>query len=116
RQTEEHIAAGMPADQARRAALRALGRVERRKDECRDAWGVTLIDHLVRDVRQALRTLRRDVGFTVGVVAVLALGIGANVAVFSIVDGILIEPLPYTEPDRLFVVRELAPERDAVSR
>ncbi|HEX6995701.1 MAG TPA: ABC transporter permease [Gammaproteobacteria bacterium] len=116
RQIEENIASGMPADEARRAALRALGRIERRKDECRDAWGITLLDHLARDARQALRALRRDVGFTVGVLALLSLGIGANAAVFSIVDGILLEPLPYPEPERLFVVRELTPERSSDTR
>ena len=116
RQTEENIASGMSPDEARRAALRALGRIEQRKDECRDSWGIALLDHLMRDVRQALRALRRDIGFTIGVLALLSLGIGANAAVFSIVDGILLEPLPYPEPERLFVVRELTPERDSITR
>src|SRR5690606_12653747 len=80
------------------------------------SWGIALLDHLMRDVRQALRALRRDIGFTIGVLALLSLGIGANAAVFSIVDGILLEPLPYPEPDRLFVVRELTPERDGITR
>lgn len=79
----------MPEDEARRAALRALGRIELHKDECRDAWGVALLDHVVRDTRQAVRSLRRDIGFTIGVFALLSLGIGANAAVFSIVDGVL---------------------------
>jgi len=78
RQIEENIASGMSPDEARRAAMRALGRIERRKDECRDAWGISLLDNLVRDTRQALRALRRDIGFTVGVLALLSLGIGAN--------------------------------------
>jgi predicted permease len=116
RQTEENIASGMPEAEARRAALRALGRIELHKDECRDAWGVALLDHVVRDTRQAVRSLRRDIGFTIGVFALLSLGIGANAAVFSIVDGVLLEPLPYPEPERLFVVRELTPERDAITR
>src|SRR5690606_41602894 len=105
RQTEENIASGMSPDEARRAALRALGRIERRKDECRDAWGIALLDHLVRDTRQALRALRRDIGFTVGVLALLSLGIGANAAVFSTVDGILLEPLPFPESVRLVVIQ-----------
>ncbi len=116
RQIEENIASGMSPDEARRAAMRALGRIERRKDECRDAWGISLLDNLVRDTRQALRALRRDIGFTVGVLALLSLGIGANAAVFSIVDGILLEPLPYPEPERLFVIRELTPERGSATR
>jgi len=115
RQTEAYIASGMPPDEARRAALRELGRVERRKDECRDAWGVALLDDLVRETWQALRTLRRDLGFTVGVLALLSLGIGANAAVFSIVDAVLLEPLPYREPERLFVVRERVSHRDGAT-
>lgn len=115
-QIEENIASGMSADAARRAALRALGRIERRKDECRDAWGITLLDNLALDTRQSLRALRRDIRFTIGVLALLSIGIGANAAVFSIVDGILLEPLPYPEPERLVVVRELTPERDGNTR
>jgi predicted permease len=110
RQVEEHMARGMTAEQARKAAKRGLGNVETRKEECRDSWIVAPLDRLARDTRLACRTLGRDVGFTIGVLLLLALGIGANVAMFSIVDSILLEPLPYREPDRLVVVREGVPD------
>jgi predicted permease len=116
RQTEAGIAAGMSADEARRAALRAFGKVETRKEYCRDHWVVATIDRLTRDLRHALRTLGRERSFTIGVLLLLALGIGANVAVFSIVDGVLLEPLRYQEPDRLMVIREKIPQRDESSR
>jgi putative ABC transport system permease protein len=104
-------AAGMTEDEAYRAARRAFGNVEARKEFCRDRWVVAVIDRLRRDVRHAVRTLGRDSGFSIGVVAMLALGIGANVAVFSLVDGVLLQPLPYKQPDRLMIVRESIPER-----
>lgn len=116
RQVEQNIARGMSARDARLEARRALGGVERRKNECRDFWGTALADHLARDTKQALRTLSRDVGFTTGVVMLLALGIGANVAVYSIVESILLNPLPYRDSDRLFIVRERIPERDETTR
>ncbi|HUF73299.1 MAG TPA: ABC transporter permease [Gammaproteobacteria bacterium] len=111
-QVRLNVAAGMPEDDARRAARRAFGNVEARKEYCRDHWVVATIDRLGRDLRHAQRTLGRELSFTIGVLLLLALGIGANVAVFSIVDGVLLEPLPYDEPDRLMIVREKIPQLD----
>lgn len=116
RQAELHIENGLPEDEAWRLARQPFGNIEARKEYCRDSWVVAAVDRLGRDIRHATRTLRRDWRFTLGVFLLLALGIGANVAVFSLVDGILLEPLPYDRSDRLFSVREKIPERDSETR
>ena len=92
KQTEEYTAQGLRPTEARAAALRAIGGLEPRKEECRDHRGVSVLENLLRDTKYAFRTLRRDSGFTIGVLLLLVVGIGANVAVFSIVNGILLRP------------------------
>src|SRR5262245_1917277 len=104
RQIEEHIAKGMTEEEARYAALLALGGVEQRKEECRDMRRVRLIEDLMQDVRYGLRTLRKSPGFAAVAVLSLALGIGANTAIFSLVDPILIKPLPVKNPKQLAVI------------
>ena len=93
-QIDEYLAGGMDAQEARRAAFRSLGGVEQVKEECREARKMNLVENFTRDVRFGLRTLRRSPGFTALVILLLTLGIGANAAVFSWVEGLLLRPYP----------------------
>jgi predicted permease len=102
--TEENVARGMTPDEARYAALRELGGVEQIKEECRDMRRVNRIENLIQDVRYGLRQLRRSPGFTAVAVVTLALGIGANVAILSLIDQTLLRSLPVQHPEQLVVV------------
>jgi predicted permease len=93
-QIDEYVAQGMGPREARQAAFRSLGGVEQVKEECREARQMNLIENFVQDVRFGLRMLRRSPGFTVLTILCLTLGIGANAAVYSWVEGILIRPYP----------------------
>jgi putative ABC transport system permease protein len=105
-QIEQNIAAGMSPKQARYAALRSFGGVEQVKEECRDAWGVRFIDNLFQDIRFGLRMLAKNPGFTAVAVITLALGIGANTAIFSVAW----RPMLYQDADRLLIVWETRPD------
>ena len=93
-QIDEYLAQGMNPKEARHAAFRSLGGIEQAKEECRDARGVSLIDHFLQDVRYGMRMIRRSPGFSILAILCLTLGIGANAAVFSWVEGILFRPYP----------------------
>ena len=95
---------GVPEDEARRRALAEFGSVEARKDECRQAVGLRLLDELRGDVSYALRLLRRSPAFTLVALLSLGLGIGANTAIFSLIDTVLLKTLPVEDPQRLVFV------------
>ena len=104
RLVETNRARGLSPDAARRAALLAVGGIEQRKEECRDARGVRLVEDVLQDLRYTVRTLGRSPAFTAAAVLTLTLGIGATVAVFTVVNGVLLRPMPFPDPDRLFLL------------
>ncbi|HLG58710.1 MAG TPA: ADOP family duplicated permease [Vicinamibacterales bacterium] len=101
REIERLVAAGIPADEARRQTLRAFGGVEQIKEASRDARGTAALDALARDTRHGLRRLVRDWRFTTAAVLILGLAIGANTAVFSVVNAVLFRDQGFADPDRL---------------
>jgi predicted permease len=111
RDIEQNIKNGMTPKDARNAALKAFGRLDQSKEECRDARGVRPLENILRDISYSVRVLLKSYAFTIVVVLTLALGIGANTAIFSFANGILLRPLPYPQSDRLAIVDETALKR-----
>src|SRR4029453_10296374 len=99
RQIEEGLKAGLAPDGARYAALRAMGAIEKSKEESRDLRRGRLVSEFLGDLRYAGRALRRTPGFAALAILTMAVGIGANTAVFSVVNGVLLKPLPYPGAD-----------------
>ncbi|HKS73823.1 MAG TPA: ABC transporter permease [Terriglobales bacterium] len=100
--TQENIAAGMPPEEARYAALRAFGGVEQKKEQCRDADRLRWLEDVIQDLRYGLRQLRRNPGFTAVAVLTLALGIGANTAIFTLINAVMLRSLPVADPGQLY--------------
>jgi predicted permease len=107
--TRENIEAGMSPEGARYAALRAFGGFEQKKEQCRDADRLRWLEDIIQDVKYGLRQLRRNPGFVATVVITLALGIGGNTAMFSVVNAVLLRPLPLNKPDRIVSINGIAP-------
>jgi len=107
---DDNIHAGMSPQEARRVAVMKLGGVDQTKEAYRDRATIPFLESAVQDLRFTLRQLRKNPAFTVTATAMVALGIGASVAIFAFVDAALIKPLPYKDPSRLLYVTETTPD------
>jgi putative ABC transport system permease protein len=110
RQVEDNLRAGMPEREARRRARLDFGGHEQVKEECREARGGLWLEETLRDIRFAWRTLWKSPAFAGAAIGTLALGIGANVAVFAVFHAVVLKPLPYAEPERLVAVAGVVPQ------
>src|SRR5437867_1847018 len=102
-EADERAAAGLTADQARVAAKKDFGNASLIREATREAWGWGFVERSIQDARYGLRTMRRNPGFSLSVILSLALGIGANTAVFSLMDAVMLRMLPVSDPERLVI-------------
>jgi macrolide transport system ATP-binding/permease protein len=113
RQIREGLNTGLTPEEARYAASRAMGGITKSKEECRDMRRVNFIDDFLRDLGYAGRNLRRSPGFATLAVLIMALGIGANTGVFSVVNAVLLKPLSYRDPERIVTLSNFSTSREA---
>lgn len=111
-QADDNLQAGMSPSEARYAAMRSFGAIEPMKERYRDRRTFAFVETIAQDVRYALRTLRKNPGFTLTSVLVLAVAIGANTAMFSVLHAILLRPLPYRSPEQLTVLWSELPSQN----
>jgi predicted permease len=116
RQIAENIAAGMSPDEARYSALRTFGNPALLREQSRATWSWTLVESVMRDVRLAARALVRTPGFAMIAILVMALGIGANIALFTVVRSVLLKPLAFNDPDHLVTLYEADSHRKGAHR
>src|SRR5215471_6663972 len=109
REIEKNLQGGLRFEEARTVALRSFGGVERVKEETRDVRGLRRVETAWQDLRYGLRVLKKNPGFAAVAILTVALGIGANTAIFSIINAVLLRPLPYDQPGRLMVVMDSLP-------
>ena len=109
REIEQNLAAGMPPRDARTAALRSLGGIAQLEEECRDARGTRWLEILFHELRYGVRMMRRTPGFSAACVLTIAIAMAASTSIFSLVYGVLLQPLPYRDPDRLVAIWTAAP-------
>ena len=107
-ETQKYVRQGMAPDAARHLALKNFGPMEKHKEEARDARGVSWLEELVADLRYGGRTLAKNPGFALVAILTLGLGIGANTAIFSVINGVLLKPLPYENGERLVLLQQSA--------
>jgi predicted permease len=113
-ETEENVRRGMSSAEARRAALVAFGGIEKAKEGTRDERSTRWLEELVADLQMTVRGMRKNVAFSVAVVALLALGTGANTAIFSLVNQLMLNPLPFPGGDRMYGLRVTANNRQVL--